>query len=106
MRFPRHKYSAVRTELDGIKFPSKAQARYYASLKAMQASGEVVGFLREVPFYLPGGVRYVCDFQVFWADGRVAFIDVKGVETTVFKAKKRMVEALYPWIGEIELVQA
>jgi hypothetical protein len=92
--------------LDGIKFPSKAEARYYAYLKAQQASGEVVGFLRQVPFYLPGGAKYVCDFQVFYADGRVAFIDVKGMRTRNFDSKKKIVEALFPWIGEIELVQA
>lgn len=102
----RHKFRAVPTETDGIKFSSRSEAQYYTRLKAQQASGEVVGFLRQVPFYLPGGVKYVCDFMVFRADGEVQVIDVKGMETESFRAKKRMVEALYPWLGGIRMVNA
>jgi hypothetical protein len=91
----RHKYGAVRTELDGIKFASKAEARYYGQLKIRKDAGEVVQFLRQVPFHLPGGVRYVCDFMVFCADGSVEFIDVKGMKTAAFVAKQKMVEELY-----------
>ena len=91
----RHKYGAKPTTLDGIRFDSKAEARYYTRLKIRKAAGEVVVFLRQVPFYLPGGIRYVCDFQEFHADGSVHFVDVKGMQTDSFKAKKRMVEALY-----------
>lgn len=91
----RHKYNAVKTKLDGITFDSKAEARRYEALKQLKQDGEIVQFLRQIPFYLPGGVRYVCDFQIFWADGRVTFEDVKGMVTTLFTAKKKMVEDLY-----------
>lgn len=91
----RHKFSAVRTETDGIKFSSKKEARYYDRLKLRKAAGEVVQFLRQVPFHLPGGVRYVVDFQEFHADGTVHFVDVKGMETPEFKAKRKIVEELY-----------
>ena len=94
-RHLRHKYSAVRTEVDGIKFDSKKEARYYVQLKQRVAAGEVVVFLRQTAFYLPGGVTYRVDFQEFHADGSVHFIDVKGVQTESFKAKKLMVEAIY-----------
>lgn len=99
----KHKYSAVRTEVDGIKFASKKEARYYLKLKLLKQTGEIILFLRQVPFYLPGGVRYVCDFQEFRADGTVHFIDVKGMETATFKAKKKMVEQLYAPV-KIEMV--
>lgn len=92
----RHKFHAVQTETDGIKFSSKKEARYYHGLKLKQAAGEVIFFLRQTPFHLPGGVRLVVDFVEFRADGSVHFIDTKGVETESFKAKRRMVEALYP----------
>lgn len=91
----RHKYKAVRTELDGIKFDSKLEGKYYLYLKQLKMAGEVVQFLRQVPFHLPGGTRYVVDFQVFWKDGRVEFIDVKGMETAAFKKSKKQVEELY-----------
>ncbi len=95
-RYIKHKFGAVKTERDGITFASKLEAAYYDKLKLFQKAGSVLFFLRQVPFHLPGGVKYVCDFQVFYSDGTVEFIDVKGMETPEFIAKKRMVEALYP----------
>jgi dsDNA-binding SOS-regulon protein len=92
----RHKFGAVRTERDGMSFSSKLEAAYYDRLKLLQMAGEVSFFLRQVPFHLPGGVKYVVDYQVFYADGDVEFVDVKGMETPEFVAKKKMVEALYP----------
>ncbi len=103
VRILRHKFGAVRTVKDGISFPSKAEARFYDELVMRQRGGDVLFFLRQVPFHLPGGVRYVVDFQVFHSDGRVRFIDVKGLETPEFITKKKLVEALYP--VEIEVVK-
>lgn len=97
----RHKFGAVRTERDGQSFDSKAEARYYDQLMLAQRAGEVVMVLRQVPFHLPGGVKYVCDFLVFHASGVVEVVDVKGVETESFRAKKRLVEALYPVTIEV-----
>ena len=99
----KHKFSAVRTELDGIKFDSKLEASYYQHLKLLQRAGEVVLFLRQTPIHLLGGTKLVVDFQVFYSDGSVAFIDVKGMETDSFKMKKRLVEAAYPI--QIEIVK-
>jgi len=99
----RHKFNAKPTQSDGIRFDSKLEARYYDQLKLRQRAGEVVFFMRQVPFHLPGGVRYVCDFQEFWSDGSVHFVDVKGMETSDFKMKKKQVEAIYP--VEIEIVK-
>lgn len=101
----RHKYGAVRTELDGFKFSSKAESRYYLGLKARKAAGEVLFWLMQVPFHLPGGVRYVVDFQEFHADGSVHFVDVKGTETESFRAKKRIVEAMFPGVV-VEVVKS
>ncbi len=92
----RHKFHAKPTEADGIKFASKAEALYYGRLKMRQEAGSVLFFLRQVPFHLPGGVKLVVDFVEFLADGTVRFVDTKGVETESFRAKRRMVEALYP----------
>lgn len=97
----RHKYKAVKTVADGIRFDSKIEARYYEQLKLRQRAGEVVFFLRQVPLHLPGSVRYVVDFQEFHSDGSVHFVDVKGMETTEFKTKKRIVESIYPITIEV-----
>jgi hypothetical protein len=98
----RHKFHAQPTECDGIKFASKAEAKYYAQLKLRQRAGEVVFFLRQVPIHLPGNIKYVCDFMEFHVDGAVHFVDVKGasgkkgLHTPMFIAKRKIVESLYP----------
>ena len=53
-------------------------------------------FLRQIPIRLPGKVKYVCDFQVFWKDGTVTFEDVKGYKTAMYKRNKKQVEEIYP----------
>lgn len=92
----KHKFKARRTNVDGIKFSSKKEANRYNILKLLQKSGDILFFLRQVPFHLPGGVKYICDFLIFWANGDVTIEDVKGFKTESYKAKKKMVEALYP----------
>ena len=91
----KHKFGAVKTERNGFKFASKKETRRYDELLLLQRSGEVVFFLRQVPFHLPGNVTYRVDFQIFWKDGTVTFEDVKGFETVGFIKNKKMVEALY-----------
>lgn len=80
----------------GILFGSKREALHYKKLLGEKASGHVRFILRQTPFHLPGGVRYLVDFTVFYADGRVEFHEVKGHKTETYKVKKRLVEALFP----------
>jgi hypothetical protein len=95
-KFRAHKFGAVRTEVDGIKFSSKKEARRFVELRVLQVAGEISFFLRQVPFHLPGGVKYVADFVIFWADETCTVEDVKGRRTPEYIAKKKMVEAEYP----------
>ena len=92
----RHKFKAIQSERDDIKFPSKTERRYYDKLKILKRSGEVLFFLRQPRFDLPGGVKYLADFQVFWSNGEIEFIDVKGYDTPNSKSKRKMVENVYP----------
>lgn len=98
--FNRHKFHAQIVERDGFKFASKREARYYDQLQLRKKAGEVIFFLRQIPFHLPGGVVLRIDFQEFRSDGSVHFVDAKGPKTEQYKAKKRMVEAIYPVIIE------
>lgn len=93
-----NKYRNCPTTVDGIRFDSKKEARYYEQLKIRKAAGEVSYFLMQVAIRLPGGSRYVCDFLVFYTDADRApeYIDVKGKETPEFRLKKREIEHHYP----------
>lgn len=92
----RHKFNAQPTEVDGVRFASKKEARYYEQLQMARRSGDLLFFLRQVPFHLPGGIRYVCDFAEFWKSGEVRFVDVKGYKTRTYINKKKQVQALFP----------
>lgn len=92
----RHKFKAKPCEYDDIKFASKKEAKRYLELQALKRFGEVVFFLRQTPFHLTGGVKYVCDYVVFWKNGEVTIEDIKGMRTDMYKLKKKQVEALYP----------
>jgi hypothetical protein len=92
----KHKFRAIPTELDGIKFASRKEAKRYRELELLKKSGELLFFLRQVPFHLAGNVKYVCDFLCFWKDDTVTIEDIKGIKTPMYILKKKQVEATYP----------
>jgi len=98
----RHKYGAVKVERDGFTFDSKKEGRRYDDLLLLKRSGDVVMFLHQVPFRMPG-TKYVADFLVFWKDGSVTVEDVKGMKTDTYKLKKRMMAIHFPEVEIQEL---
>lgn len=92
----KHKFRAIPVSLEGIKFASKKEARRYQELKLLQKAGELIFFLRQTPFHLPGNVKYVSDFMCFWQDGTVTIEDVKGIRTPMYILKKKQIESIYP----------
>lgn len=92
----KHKFHAKPTTVNDIYFGSKKEAKRYTHLKLLQTNGDVLFFIRQVPFHLPGNVRYVCDFMVFWENGDITIEDVKGMKTDLYATKKKILEATYP----------
>lgn len=92
------KYKNIPTVVDGIKFPSQKEANYYRELKIrMKAeNSDIIFFLRQVPFDLPGKIRYFLDFMIFKIDGTIDCVETKGKRTKDYIIKKKLVEALYP----------
>lgn len=100
----RSKFNAVRTKVDGITFDSKREAEYYSELKLRQKAGEILGFSRQDQFVLDdAGTVYRADFVVYYLDGRYQIVDVKGVQTDVFKLKMAMLRMRYPGL-EVKIV--
>lgn len=100
----RTKMGNVAKTVDGIRFASKKEARYYERLCLEVKAGDVLYFLMQVPIRLPGGTKYIVDFMVFMRDGRVRYIDAKGFETKEFKIKRREVHASHGGHIRIETV--
>jgi len=101
----RHKYNASPQKRDGHRYDSKAELAFAQQLDRSKVAGEVVQYLRQVPFHLPGGVKYVCDFCIFESGGSIRWVDVKGVDTPMSKMKRKQVEELYAPIV-IEVVKS
>jgi hypothetical protein len=95
----RNKYSAQSSWIDGIRFASKAEAKYYQTLIYRERLGEVTDVRLQEPFVVLGPKgQVVCTYRadfVFWdaSEGRQRVIDVKGMQTPLFKLKKKVVEA-------------
>lgn len=101
------KYGNRKVELDGIKFDSQMEARYYQQLKWAKQSNQIKDFKLQPKFLLleafeKGGekhkkIEYIADFEITNLDGSIEIIDVKGHETRDFLIKKKMFHARYPY---------
>lgn len=94
----RSKYGAKPTEVDGIRFASKGEARRYQDLCLMQRAGAISRLTLQPRFPLVvEGVKvgtYVGDFR-YEQDGKVVIEDFKGVRTPVYRLKAKLMRALY-----------
>ena len=101
IRLPRrqHKYRASPCVVDGIRFPSKKEAKRYGELKLLELYSEIRALRRQVPFELRVNATlittYVADFVYHDGRGGTTIEDVKGVKTPEYKLKKKLFEALY-----------
>lgn len=110
------KYRNRKVSVDGITFDSRKEAQRYRELKLLLLAGEIIGLQMQVPFelvpaqyeetgavYSKGprkgqpkqgkciekSVVYVADF-VYWQDGQRIVEDTKGVRTTDYIIKRKL----------------
>ncbi len=81
---------------EGITFASKAEMLAYQKLALLQGSRFVMEIELQPVFKFPMGFEYRADFRVMYQDGTVEVIDVKGVQTPVFKLKAKCMAHFYP----------
>lgn len=98
----RNKYGAERTVVDGIEFDSKAEAKRYLQLKAMEQRGEISDLQLQVVFkLLPAQelnghkerpMTYVADFTYLDSSNKFVVEDVKSAitKTRTFLDKKKL----------------
>ena len=118
----RNKYGAKKTEVDGVVFDSRAEARRYQELKLLERAGEIQSLTLQPTFVLQPSfkrgkrtvraITYSADFQYLEGD-KVIAEDVKALDkrtgkyitTAVFDVKAKMLEYNYPEI-ELRIVAA
>lgn len=101
-----NKYSNKKTNVDGIIFDSRAEARRYRELKSMEQAGLIKSLVLQPKFLLQDKfkyngktyrkIEYIADFgYIDTSTGQIIVEDVKGMETDVFKLKMKMFLSLY-----------
>lgn len=94
---------------EAIRFPSLLEARRWIALRWVERQGLIKSLERQPRFSIEvNGIHicdYVGDFMYFRVAERVRVVeDAKGIETPLFRLKKRLVEAIHGVI--IEVVKA
>ena len=84
----KHKFNAKRCSVEDKKFSSRLEAKMFLQLQMRQKAGDILFFLQQVPFSLPGNITYRLDFMVFCSPkndepGNIEFIETKGFMTDV-----------------------
>jgi hypothetical protein len=103
------KYHAIPTEVDGVRFASRMEARRYRELRLLEQAGaiEKLTLQRRHTIRVNGVLicAYVSDFE--YRDvvtGRWIVEDVKGKATPVYKLKAKLMRAVHGI--EVQEVQA
>lgn len=101
----RNKYGAKKTEVDGIVFDSKAEARRWGELKLLARAGEIFELNRQVPYSLMvNGAKvgvYRADFVYVDRGENVVIEDCKGFKTPEYKLKAKIMAAMGHPITEV-----
>lgn len=95
-----HKYRAKAVEIDGHKFPSKAEANRYAILRLREKAHEIedLELQPKFPIVINGFTicNYFADFRyVDRMTGETIVEDTKGYATPIYRLKKKLVRAVH-----------
>lgn len=94
-----NKYHNIKTIIGGIKFDSKKEARRYQELKLLFNAGKI-SFLETHPRFeitVKGKkiCTYIADFRYLDESQNKIVEDVKGVKTSIYRLKKKLMKAVY-----------
>lgn len=90
------KFNNKRVEYIGWKFDSQLECNFFKHLQTLKNACKIDLILRQVPFHLAPGSKYVCDFMVRYAgDPALYFFDTKGFMTENSRTKIKLVSHIY-----------
>ena len=99
------KYRNKKTQIGMYVFDSIAESKRYKELALLEKAGQIKGLELQPKFLLQEGfkkngktyrkIEYIADFM-YIENGKVIIEDVKGMETDVFKLKRKLFEYKYP----------
>lgn len=94
------KYRNIPIVVDDIRFDSQKEAQHYRDLLDRQCAGEISDLVLQPTFpIIVNGKRiakYIADFQYRdLGTSTTIVVDTKGIRTSTYRLKKKLVEALY-----------
>lgn len=92
------KYHNQPVTVDSMRFDSKAEAGRWGQLVAAQEAGAITNLRRQVRYPLDVNGLRVCDYvadHVYDENGVTVVEDVKGMETAVYRIKRKLMLAVY-----------
>ena len=94
----RNKYGAKPTTVNGIRFHSKRESEHYLKLRRELLGGKISDLELQPSYQIAvNGMKicsYIADFR-YNRDGVSIVEDVKGMDTSTSKLKRKLVKALY-----------
>ena len=82
----------------GMKFDSRWEAERYGQLCKLQEAGEISGLDRQVRFNIVINEQKICayiaDYTYYDTENKFIVEDAKGVETDIFRLKKKLMKAV------------
>lgn len=96
----RPKYGNKKTEVDGILFDSKKEAKRYQELRLLEKQGIILELQLQPKFPIVVNGKKICtyiadfDYCVAHTDDRIVE-DVKGIKTPIYNLKKKLVKAVH-----------
>ena len=94
-----NKYGAKPTIYNGIKYHSKFEAEYAKNLDWRLKAKDIKRWERQVKISLDVNDSHICnyfmDFVIAHNTGAIEYVEVKGVETAVWKLKFKLFLAIY-----------
>jgi hypothetical protein len=78
------KYGNKKIDLDGHSFSSKLEASVYCLIK------HVVIQCQDHIYLTDARILYIPDFKCADADGKIYWVEAKGLETDVYRIKRRL----------------
>jgi hypothetical protein len=92
------KYRAIPTEVEGIRFASRMEARRFQELRLMEKAGEITNLKLQTRWPLVVNGVKVCEYRPdfeYDEGGRHVVEDVKGARTSVFAIKAKLMRAVH-----------
>jgi Protein of unknown function (DUF1064) len=90
------KFGAIKCEIDGLTFASKAEGKRYKDLMLLYKAKKISKPILQYEFELNAGIKYRCDFLYICLETRKFTVeDVKGFKTTEYKLKKKLMKKVY-----------